>query len=407
MGRTSLSIDQDVSGFVHSFESRISTGEILLDGGEFNPALSIVENRTTVNTPGYRSLRKSKNGGLESLPMNPFSYRYLELRHPRGRLDYYWPDVDLVGRRMGYFPVNPINIAPTASAIDRESVNSRAVNKSLNVLKNMKVNLGVAFATRNQTARLLTDTSRRVANALSALKRGNFKQASSILALNNPRRRSSKGKSLSDSLTSDWLSLQYGWMPLLNDLYGASDTLYKQSQKPFRTKVTASETARWQINTSPGTFWGVAINRREKGQYTRKYVYVFSYSHEGLSSLSQMGVTNPASVAWEILPWSFVIDWFIPIGNFLDSLDATLGLTFEKGCYTTFEKTSVSASANGAVREQGGYTSLNFSANRTEVLCTRVPLGSFPASSFPSFSPGFSWRRAANALALTFQRLKR
>jgi hypothetical protein len=41
---------------------------------------------------------------------------------------------------------------------------------------------------------------------------------------------------------------------------------------------------------------------------------------------------DPLSVAWELLPWSFVVDWFIPIGSYLDLVNQVPSL---KGRFLT------------------------------------------------------------------------
>jgi hypothetical protein len=57
----------------------------------------------------------------------------------------------------------------------------------------------------------------------------------------------------------------------------------------------------------------------------------YSLSNPVLANLSQMGITNPVELAWEELPYSFVADWFLPIGDYLGNLDATLGWDFIGG----------------------------------------------------------------------------
>jgi hypothetical protein len=47
-----------------------------------------------------------------------------------------------------------------------------------------------------------------------------------------------------------------------------------------------------------------------------------------------LGLTNPLAIAWELVPFSFVLDWLVPVGTWLQSLDATLGVKFVGGCRT-------------------------------------------------------------------------
>lgn len=59
----------------------------------------------------------------------------------------------------------------------------------------------------------------------------------------------------------------------------------------------------------------------------------------GLRTASELGLLNPFELAWELLPGSFIADWFIPVGDFLSQLDADLGWQFKGGSIS--EKTTV------------------------------------------------------------------
>ena len=63
---------------------------------------------------------------------------------------------------------------------------------------------------------------------------------------------------------------------------------------------------------------------------------VKTYLHYGLQSnplaeLSSVGLINPVELAWELLPYSFVVDWFLPIGPWISALTADVGFTFVTG----------------------------------------------------------------------------
>lgn len=42
--------------------------------------------------------------------------------------------------------------------------------------------------------------------------------------------------------------------------------------------------------------------------------------------LASFGITNPLELAWELIPYSFVIDWAFNVGNVLSGLDALIGV---------------------------------------------------------------------------------
>jgi len=53
-----------------------------------------------------------------------------------------------------------------------------------------------------------------------------------------------------------------------------------------------------------------------------------SYNSEVFSNLdyllSRFGVTGPAALVWELIPWSFVVDWFVDLRAITDNLDNLL-----------------------------------------------------------------------------------
>jgi hypothetical protein len=54
----------------------------------------------------------------------------------------------------------------------------------------------------------------------------------------------------------------------------------------------------------------------------------------------QLGFINPLSVAWELVPFSFVVDWFGNVGQVLASFSDFAGLSQVNPRTTTFQKTT-------------------------------------------------------------------
>jgi hypothetical protein len=52
--------------------------------------------------------------------------------------------------------------------------------------------------------------------------------------------------------------------------------------------------------------------------YGRAYLFEM---REELGFSRQLGLLDPLSVVWENIPYSFVVDWFIPIGDYLSMLN--------------------------------------------------------------------------------------
>lgn len=287
----------------------------------------------------------------------------------------------------------------------------------------MDVNLGVAFGERKRTADLILGTAAELGAAFGRVKRGDIKGALDGLARGDrsladrlwkdPRRRrvadDDNRPKLKDA-GNRWLQLQYGWDPLVGDIIGAAESLAKRAEKPWPVKVAISRSFKYDgYNAKPEEQWNTCpLRRRESAIYTRKYVYFFTQSYEHLSSLAAYGITNPAAVAWELLPWSFVYDWVLKIGEWIDTFDATAFLAFQKGCTTSFEKVEVryKSTATRAL-DNGDYWSVNGRAYGSDVVCIRTPLSGFAHAYKPRLGTFLTPTRTANALALALQQFSK
>ena len=71
-----------------------------------------------------------------------------------------------------------------------------------------------------------------------------------------------------------------------------------------------------------------------KGMIRVKQGMQIKVSNPNVLLANRLGLLNPISVAWELVPFSFLIDWFVPVGNYLDSFTDFVGLEMSEQ-YTT------------------------------------------------------------------------
>lgn len=188
------------------------------------------------------------------------------------------------------------------------------VSKLASKVQGTSFHAGVALAEVDKTLLMLGSTVKRVANAWNFARKGNFRESSRILT---GKARNLSGKK---TIANNWLALQYGWMPLLGDVHDGAETLASILNVPRQSSVFAT---RASINRAP---WETATGRSfgpnasplvtgcEVG--TRKRIKVTSVEAD---PVQLTGLTDPYSIAWERLPFSFVLDWFLPIGAWLDA----------------------------------------------------------------------------------------
>lgn len=191
-----------------------------------------------------------------------------------------------------------------------------AINKFMTELNDSRVDLLMLFAERKKTIDMVANRIWQAYYFLRALKKGDLAKASRIAK--NGKADSKKGAGVN-------LEIQYGWLQLTGDLH-------KLCTKPMvpvpsrRLKVPYSRP--WGDNETivcpPGTD-RAAGTRVWFGKTTYTVVADVELDMPFIASASTLGLTNPAFVAWDALPWSLVVDWFLPIGPWLETMSALDG----------------------------------------------------------------------------------
>lgn len=288
--------------------------------------------------------------------------------------------------------VNP----PVFSASDDNIL----LDKLREAIRGHEFNLGVFLGTQHQTFSMITDTAFRVRQGLNALlRRGRLRDI--IKALNTGKVDVRSGFNVNSldhrDLSSRWLEASYGWLPLLSDLDNGARALatatdhYYSKEYRVRRRVTSFDV---QVS-SP------SICTAEGNAYIRKQIiYRVNPMDSFESQLVLLGLKEPYSLAWELFPWSFVCDWAIPIGSFLDNLAFFPHL---KGDWV--KTTSTYSTVSHKLKPSASWSQISPQKTLEVTVSRTVGSGSL-AVPLPSFTNPFngSWRRAANAVALLLQR---
>lgn len=277
-------------------------------------------------------------------------------------------------------------------------------------IKNTQVNLGVAFAERKATSMMLGDTARRLATSVRQLRRGEFRNAARTLGI-----RSNPGKPRGSNWTNHWLQLQYGWKPLLSDVYGSCDALSKRSRDDWRVtaKALRRDTDAWYVDVAPkGASYPTGNYDMWKGSAVRQrgvFVRIDAIPENDLTmSLASLGVTNPLLVAWELVPYSFVVDWAFPIGNWLDSCDALLGYGPAWTSVSYYNKTLWEDTGKSHTWPSGkAFIKGNWLGTKERLKVTRSASSGVPLAAFPRIKDPRSLGHMANGLSLLAQAFAR
>lgn len=257
-----------------------------------------------------------------------------------------------------------------------------------------KASYGEALAESRQTVNHLAKSVRSLAMAYSAARRGNW--AGVARALEVPVKRAHVGRSAS----SKWLEYQYAWLPLMGDAYDSYE-LFKHGLRK-EAQIASSTRSLKDIDSydvGPTTGRNSTRGRSVRTDFIKVF---YRINDSDLSALHQLGLINPLSIAWELVPYSFVVDWFVPVGSVLEALTARFGVTFidgYRGSTVESDVTVVPRYVDDAVFRTASCSQ----RTRTQVSAfTRTKLNSFPLPA-PYFKSPFSTTHLLSALALVRQ----
>lgn len=133
-----------------------------------------------------------------------------------------------------------------------------------------------------------------------------------------------------------WLEFQFGWKPIVSDIQALLDWLkdirQKNSGKFLYFSVAGRGTERIEKvrltgynGYNPFSEYDAYVTGTFERDYTIRAVYRVDDPLDVL--LGSLGMNNLYSGAWNLLTLSFVIDWIIPVGDWIENNIATSGLT--------------------------------------------------------------------------------
>jgi hypothetical protein len=199
-----------------------------------------------------------------------------------------------------------------------------------------------------------------------------------------------------------WLEYQYGWKPLVQTVFDCADRLVRPAQSDKNTLLILKTRASW--------YDLIDVNRTSPSQGPFKETVTGAFSQRAemmtqwripptaLTFLSEWSSMNPGSIAWEVLPFSFVVDWFVDIGGYIRNLESAFlyQSSFVRGYHTytsSYDTATViseaSAAGSCAMRSK-------FSVRKK----SRAVMSVAPFPKLPTFAPKLGWQRLVSAAGL-------
>lgn len=303
----------------------------------------------SVKTPDFKELRRKGR----ALPVHPHK-RHIYRANTPVTMTYNGPRNEMQAHPFGVYNTalsgagtgnNPGNRIGRPLWELQADVRNRLIEKC----RGTKIDLGVALGETRETAEMIGSSARKISSSAldvaSATLQSNRKDADYLLTRafrTLAGGKISKLKEVADLASSAWLGWSYGVRPLLGDIEAAISTVQGADKQPYYELETVRSRLSDVLEAEYDFAWpngnGDYFNRKTQSYKASRSVsgnMTFVCNNPILRSADQLGLTNPLSVAYELVTLSFVLDWFIPVGDWITNIVPPLGVDFVRGTVTT------------------------------------------------------------------------
>jgi hypothetical protein len=225
------------------------------------------------------------------------------------------------------------------------------------------------------------------------------------------RGRKYTSRQLAQMIANNWLKYRYGIMPLVR-LCDQALHLGKEP-KPLRlvARGSASDSgSNSGTSSETGSFWKVTYDVQQTLDVTVRagvlYEIVSSHNRYGFN------FSDLPAAAWELVPYSFVVDWGSNVGNFIRGITPKVGArvlatwtTVKRVKTVTVTQTSDFVASTSTFEEvlapSGGFDAIQTDLRRSPGITQKIVLN------WPSIKAIPTDKRILDGFALTMQKLLR
>lgn len=367
-----------------------------------------IQSYTNLNTLERSDVVKRSAGGFrqptpylatsyrQAPPIGTFTSKYRPLQTWRGPQDVVWN---------GYIAANSGGFITNGFRYHFDT-KDLALLRAYSRLNDSKLNLAITLAEFRSTWSMISDRAIRIYRFAKALKRGRLKEAARHVGL------SPKGfKNYASDASSAYLEFQFGWMQLLSDVQNGISELERYEHGPL-PRLTGRAVIKHPRSASDVVYdnaytWkpGFKIERSSEGYDLSLVRLDYEIGDWNAVTLNRLGLINPLEVAWDLVPYSFVFDWFIPVGSWISSFTADAGLRFLGGSRTDYTY-RLSTNKIYPYSQQSDITCEGSCSDHVEEYkyMKRTTFGSPPIVFLPPSNLSGSLGQALTAVALVVQR---
>lgn len=215
-----------------------------------------------------------------------------------------------------------------------------------------------------------------------------------------------------DYVNNKWLEARYGWGPLVNSVYDLADALRKSRLEGLvYLKGRSGERRNITLRNGDSSYSNPLVVVKIDCSYRVERGAAFSLPPG--PQVQDFTSLNPALIAWELTPFSFIYDWFLGVGQCLENWENyfTFRNHYRGGYITWTTMEDRSGFMYGYTYENTDYWP-RWSTTETSAKCVykykeRQSVSSLPTPGGPRVKLGLNAKRLMDVAALVGGAVKR
>jgi len=209
--------------------------------------------------------------------------------------------------------------------------------------------------------------------------------------------------------TNLWLQWVYGVKPTLSTIYDTVQLFKDGGPKSGYLRVTESAKSVEKKKLGENlTGSGIPSTIIQTSSKRCRFDLVYNLKPSVMNNLASLSSLNPASIAWEMMPYSFVLDWFYDVGGYLRNIESAYlyATQYQYGYVTEGVKIQWETSTIGEITD--GFITTRIVAKGAAKLTAkkRTVLLNSPSPKIPRFKADLGSSRILSAVSLLRQRYK-
>jgi hypothetical protein len=342
---------------------------------------TLVHDDTSVSSP--------RVGGVLKLQSNPFEWYHC--RMPSFVFDARFKYADRASSAADVLYQNMFDSRMT-------SLTNKALARFTGKVRKHNASLGVTLGSIGQSRDMIVDRTYKIADILHRVELSHELQRRKL----SDKQKAHQRRTALKDRAGDFLEWEFGWMPLVSDIQAALGALSRAFDNGWiDARATLVDQVSYQQFLNEYT-----LIRNDRINLSVCIGANVSIANPNLFLANRLGLLNLPGVAWDLIPWSFVVNMFTNMGQIVNSMSDFVGVNVvnastTRSAFTTREDMLFAGSKPFQEKTTGYAESSVWEKRKLRTV------GGLPSPSFEMKLPELNLELALIGISLVLQKLQR